>query len=201
MATRSIGAAHVPREATSVPVAASVAGRRCCPLPWSAARSFPVAVWHQCCAICAQLLRRHAKYHSAVASLPSHWCSSCTNQLTVCIGGLCFTRRSSSATCPLRSRGALGSYAAIRIRATTRLAVSLDVFSCHGLAGVAGAFLADVFTTQLANPAGGDGWLAAPSPEGRTARGGARRSRERRGRPVPGAGRTGPRVSGGVEPP
>jgi hypothetical protein len=26
--------------------------------------------------------------------------------------------------------------------------------------------MADVFTTRLANPAGGDGWLAAPSPEG-----------------------------------
>ncbi len=31
---------------------------------------------------------------------------------------------------------------------------------CHGLAGVAGALLTGVFATKLANPAGGDGWLA-----------------------------------------
>ncbi len=52
------------------------------------------------------------------------------------------------------------SYTAIQIRATTRLDDSLDVFSCHGLAGVAGALLTGVFATKLVNPAGGDGWLA-----------------------------------------
>ena len=55
---------------------------------------------------------------------------------------------------------ALASYTAIQIRATTRLDDSLDVFSCHGVAGVAGALLTGVFATKLANPAGGDGWLA-----------------------------------------
>jgi Amt family ammonium transporter len=55
---------------------------------------------------------------------------------------------------------ALVSYTAIQIRARTRLDDSLDVFSCHGLAGVAGAMLTGVFATKLANPAGGDGWLA-----------------------------------------
>jgi len=55
---------------------------------------------------------------------------------------------------------ALVSYTAIQIRATTRLDDSLDVFSCHGLAGVAGAMLTGVFATKVANPAGGDGWLA-----------------------------------------
>jgi ammonium transporter, Amt family len=55
---------------------------------------------------------------------------------------------------------ALVSYTAIQVRATTRLDDSLDVFSCHGLAGVAGALLTGVFATKLANPAGGDGWLA-----------------------------------------
>jgi len=52
------------------------------------------------------------------------------------------------------------SYTAIQIRATTRLDDSLDVFSCHGLAGMAGALLTGVFATKVANPAGGDGWLA-----------------------------------------
>src|SRR5207302_701407 len=37
------------------------------------------------------------------------------------------------------------SYTAIQIRATTRLDDSLDVFSCHGLAGMAGALLTGVF--------------------------------------------------------
>jgi Amt family ammonium transporter len=59
--------------------------------------------------------------------------------------------------------GALGvfvSYTAIQIRAKSKLDDSLDVFSCHGLAGVAGALLTGVFATKAANPAGGNGWLA-----------------------------------------
>src|SRR5881296_1718092 len=55
---------------------------------------------------------------------------------------------------------ALVSYTGIQIRATTRLDDSLDVFSCHGLAGAAGALLTGVFATKVANPAGGDGWIA-----------------------------------------
>src|SRR3989475_4746187 len=55
---------------------------------------------------------------------------------------------------------ALVSYTAIQIRAPTRLDDSLDVFSCHGLAGVAGALLTGVFATKVATPAGGDGWIA-----------------------------------------
>jgi Amt family ammonium transporter len=55
---------------------------------------------------------------------------------------------------------ALVSYTAIQIRARTRLDDALDVFSCHGLAGAAGALLTGVFATKLANPEGGDGWLA-----------------------------------------
>src|SRR4029077_5009665 len=54
----------------------------------------------------------------------------------------------------------LVSYTAIQIRARTRLDDSLDVFSCHGLAGVAGALLTGGFATKLVTPAGGDGWLA-----------------------------------------
>ena len=55
---------------------------------------------------------------------------------------------------------ALVSYVAIQIRSATRLDDSLDVFSCHGVAGVAGALLTGVFATKLANPAGGTGVLA-----------------------------------------
>ncbi len=55
---------------------------------------------------------------------------------------------------------ALVSYTAIQIRATTRLDDSLDVFSCHGLAGVAGAMLTGVFASKVVNPGGADGWLA-----------------------------------------
>jgi len=56
--------------------------------------------------------------------------------------------------------GVLVSYTAIQIRAKSRLDDSLDVFSCHGLAGVAGALLTGVFATKAVNPAGGNGWLA-----------------------------------------
>ena len=52
------------------------------------------------------------------------------------------------------------SYTAIQIRSKTKLDDALDVFSCHGLAGVAGAMLTGLFATKLVNPAGGDGLLA-----------------------------------------
>jgi Amt family ammonium transporter len=52
------------------------------------------------------------------------------------------------------------SYAAIQWRSRTRLDDSLDVFSCHGLAGMAGALLTGVFASKATNPAGADGLLA-----------------------------------------
>jgi Amt family ammonium transporter len=55
---------------------------------------------------------------------------------------------------------ALVSYFAIQRRSRSMLDDSLDVFSCHGLAGVAGALLTGVFATKLANPAGNDGLFA-----------------------------------------
>ena len=51
-------------------------------------------------------------------------------------------------------------YFAIQRRSRSMLDDSLDVFSCHGLAGVAGALLTGVFATKLANPAGNDGLFA-----------------------------------------
>ena len=52
------------------------------------------------------------------------------------------------------------SYTAIQIRSGSRLDDALDVFSCHGLAGAAGALLTGVFASKVANPAGADGLLA-----------------------------------------
>jgi Amt family ammonium transporter len=52
------------------------------------------------------------------------------------------------------------SYFAIQKRSKSSLDDSLDVFSCHGLAGMAGALLTGVFATKLANPAAADGLLA-----------------------------------------
>ncbi|HEX9704654.1 MAG TPA: ammonium transporter [Gemmatimonadales bacterium] len=52
------------------------------------------------------------------------------------------------------------SHTAIQIRSKSRLDDSLDVFSCHGLAGMAGALLTGVFATKAANPGGADGLLA-----------------------------------------
>ncbi|HJS44731.1 MAG TPA: ammonium transporter [Gemmatimonadales bacterium] len=56
--------------------------------------------------------------------------------------------------------GACISYFAIQVRSRSRLDDSLDVFSCHGLAGVGGALLTGVFASKAANPAGNDGLLA-----------------------------------------
>jgi Amt family ammonium transporter len=52
------------------------------------------------------------------------------------------------------------SFAALHARARTRVDDSLDVFACHGVAGIAGALLTGVFATRAVNPAGADGLLA-----------------------------------------
>ena len=52
------------------------------------------------------------------------------------------------------------SYAAILLRPRTRVDDSLDVFACHGVAGISGALLTGVFATRAVNPAGADGLLA-----------------------------------------
>jgi Amt family ammonium transporter len=55
---------------------------------------------------------------------------------------------------------ACASYAAMQLRARTRIDDALDVFACHGVAGAAGALLTGVFATKAVNPTGGDGLLA-----------------------------------------
>jgi ammonium transporter, Amt family len=55
---------------------------------------------------------------------------------------------------------ALASFAAMHIRARTRLDDALDVFACHGVAGILGALLTGVFATKSVNAAGVDGLLA-----------------------------------------
>ena len=52
------------------------------------------------------------------------------------------------------------SYAAIQARAKTRIDDALDVFACHGVAGITGALLTGVFATKVVNPAGANGLLA-----------------------------------------
>jgi len=58
---------------------------------------------------------------------------------------------------------ALFSYFAIQVRARTRIDDSLDVFACHGVAGISGALLTGVFATKAVNAAGADGLLAGNS--------------------------------------
>jgi len=55
---------------------------------------------------------------------------------------------------------ALVSYGAMQLRSASRLDDSLDVFSCHGLAGISGALLTGVFAAKAFNPGGADGVLA-----------------------------------------
>ncbi len=52
---------------------------------------------------------------------------------------------------------AAASYAAMQLRARTSLDDTLDVFACHGVAGIVGALLTGVFASKLVNPAGADG--------------------------------------------
>ncbi len=59
--------------------------------------------------------------------------------------------------------GALGagaSYAAMQLRARSKVDDALDVFACHGIGGIVGALLTGVFATRAVNPAGADGLLA-----------------------------------------
>ncbi|MFN2566534.1 MAG: ammonium transporter [Gemmatimonadaceae bacterium] len=54
---------------------------------------------------------------------------------------------------------AMASYAAIQARPKTRVDDALDVFACHGVAGIMGAILTGVFASKAVNPAGADGLL------------------------------------------
>lgn len=55
---------------------------------------------------------------------------------------------------------ACASYGAIQLRNRTQIDDALDVFACHGVAGIVGALLTGVFATKIVNPAGADGLLA-----------------------------------------
>ncbi|HYD53811.1 MAG TPA: ammonium transporter [Gemmatimonadaceae bacterium] len=57
--------------------------------------------------------------------------------------------------------GAVGSYVAIQLRSRSRIDDALDVFACHGVAGILGAVLTGVFATKSVNPLGADGLIAA----------------------------------------
>ncbi len=59
--------------------------------------------------------------------------------------------------------GAVGAgcaYAAIQLRAKTAIDDALDVFACHGVAGIVGALATGVFATKVINGAGADGLIA-----------------------------------------
>jgi Amt family ammonium transporter len=54
---------------------------------------------------------------------------------------------------------AFASYGAMQLRNQTRIDDALDVFACHGVAGIVGALLTGVFATTSVNPAGANGLL------------------------------------------
>jgi Amt family ammonium transporter len=58
------------------------------------------------------------------------------------------------------SFAAFASYGAIQLRNKSRIDDALDVFACHGVAGIVGALLTGVFATTAVNPAGANGLLA-----------------------------------------
>jgi Amt family ammonium transporter len=55
--------------------------------------------------------------------------------------------------------GACASHLAIHLRNRTRIDDALDVFACHGVAGILGALLTGVFATTSVNAAGANGLL------------------------------------------
>jgi Amt family ammonium transporter len=55
--------------------------------------------------------------------------------------------------------GAAASYAAVQLRNQTSIDDALDVFACHGVAGIAGSLLTGVFATTSVNAAGANGLL------------------------------------------
>lgn len=56
--------------------------------------------------------------------------------------------------------GAAASFAALKVRFRSKVDDALDVFACHGVAGIVGALLTGVFATTAVNPGGADGLLA-----------------------------------------
>ncbi|MGV3709928.1 MAG: ammonium transporter [Gemmatimonas sp.] len=52
------------------------------------------------------------------------------------------------------------SFFALQYRSKSKVDDTLDVFACHGVAGIAGALLTGVFASKAVNPAGADGLLA-----------------------------------------
>ncbi|HJW33053.1 MAG TPA: ammonium transporter [Holophagaceae bacterium] len=56
--------------------------------------------------------------------------------------------------------GGCASFGALRLRLRTKVDDALDVFACHGVAGIVGALLTGVFATTALNPGGADGLLA-----------------------------------------
>ena len=59
--------------------------------------------------------------------------------------------------------GAICAYGAIQLRSKTSVDDALDVFACHGVAGVVGALATGVFATKVINKDGADGLLAGNS--------------------------------------
>ncbi len=55
---------------------------------------------------------------------------------------------------------AVASHLALEVRRRLPVDDSLEVFSCHGVAGIVGALLTGVFATRTVNPGGADGLLA-----------------------------------------
>jgi Amt family ammonium transporter len=56
--------------------------------------------------------------------------------------------------------GAVASYAAMQLRNRTSIDDALDVFACHGVAGIVGSLLTGVFATTTVNAAGANGLIS-----------------------------------------
>jgi Amt family ammonium transporter len=111
--------------------------------------------------------------HAAAASALSTWMlldlamtgrATAVGAATGAVVGLVTITPAAGFVTPLAAviMGALGagaSFAAIQLRARTRVDDALDVFACHGVGGIVGALLTGVFASKAVNAAGADGLL------------------------------------------
>ncbi|HWV56172.1 MAG TPA: hypothetical protein VNZ57_01755, partial [Longimicrobiales bacterium] len=90
--------------------------------------------------------------------------STAVGAATAIVAGLVAITPAAGFVTPLSSiaiggLAAVASFVAIQVRARSSLDDSLDVFACHGVAGIVGAVLTGVFATTTVNPNGADGLL------------------------------------------
>ena len=122
--------------------------------------------------VAAQCAAHHARRCRGRHAWPGSWRSASSRARATAVGaatgavvGLVAITPAAGFVTPLGALaiGALSaplSFLALNYRARSGVDDTLDVFACHGVAGISGALLTGVFATTSVNAAGADGALA-----------------------------------------